>query len=68
MVIEALSLMSDSVWWSLVRVGIAIVSTFRLFIYDQNRFAESEQIDTIYLLWAFLVSLCAFLCALQKLS
>ena len=28
--ISALSLLSDSVWWSLVRVGIPIVSTFRL--------------------------------------
>ena len=27
--ISALSLLSDSVWWSLVRVGIPIVSTFR---------------------------------------
>ena len=30
--ISALSLLSDSVWWSLVRVGIPIVSTFRLLI------------------------------------
>ena len=28
--ILALSLLSDSVWWSLVRVGVPIVSTFRL--------------------------------------
>ena len=28
--ISALSLLSDSVWWSLVRAGIPVVSTFRL--------------------------------------
>ena len=53
--ISALSLLSDSVCWSLVRVGILIVCTFR-----QNRFAESEQINAMYRLWAFLVFVCAF--------
>ena len=58
--------MSDSVLWSLVRNGIPILSTFKLFMLDQNNFAESEQIDTMNLLWASLValSLCVFLRAL----
>ena len=30
LMILALSLLFDSVWWSLVRVGIPIVSTFRI--------------------------------------
>ena len=42
-------------------VGIPIVSTFRFLMYDQNRFAECEQIDAMYLHWVFLVSLCAIL-------
>ena len=37
-------------------------------MYDQNRFAESEQIDAMYRLWAFLVSVCAFFACLKNCS
>ena len=48
--ISALSLLSDSTLLSFIKVGIPTVSTLRLFMYDQNRFGESEQMDDIYLL------------------
>ena len=66
--ISAFSLLSDSSLLSLVRVGIPIVSTFKLLMWDQSRLCESEQIDEIYLLCAVLVSSCVVLHALQKKS
>ena len=41
--ISALSVLSDFVWWSFVRVGIPTVSIFRLLMQHINRVVESEQ-------------------------
>ena len=48
--ISAFNLLSDSSLLLLVNVGIPILSTFRLLMYDQNLFGESEQMDEMYLL------------------
>ena len=54
--ISAFNLLSDSSLLLLFNVGILILSTCRLLMYDQNLFGESEQMDKMYLLGAFLVS------------
>ena len=48
--ISAFNVLSDSNLLSLFSVGIPILSTFRLLMYDQNLFGESEQMDEMYLL------------------
>ena len=43
--ISAFNLLSDSSLLLLFNVGMPILSTFRLLMYDQNLFGESEQMD-----------------------
>ena len=48
--ISAFNLLSDSSLLLLFNVGIPILSTFRLLMYDENLFGESEQMDEMHLL------------------
>ena len=42
---SAFNMLSDSILLLLFNVGMPIVSTFKLLMYDHNLFGESEQID-----------------------
>ena len=66
--ISAFNLLSDSSLLLLFNVGIPILSTFRLLMYDQNLFGESEQMDEMYLLCAFLVSVYVIFLCLENIS
>ena len=66
--ISVFNLLSDSSLLLLFNVGIQILSTFRLLMYDQNLFGESEQMDEMYLLLAFLVSVYVIFLCLENIS
>ncbi len=45
-----------------------MLSTFGLLVYDQNLFGESEQMDEMYILRAFLVSVYVIFVCLENIS